>query len=107
MLGTPSGTFAQHAAGPQVNLQMRNDPAAAMPPIQLPPNFPNWQVPDSGHGGLQQGNGMEQARHPSSAPQVAGSGVLNGGPTTGAGNVCRPSQPFSRDAHNAMPSLLL
>ncbi|KAK9909362.1 hypothetical protein WJX75_001049 [Coccomyxa subellipsoidea] len=59
-------------------MQMKSDPAAAMPPIQLPPGFPNWPSSNSGAGG-QQLNGMGNGQHSAAGMHGAGSALPNGG----------------------------
>ncbi len=66
------------------SMQMKNDPAAAMPPIQLPPGFPNWPSSSNGAGG-QQLNGMGNGQHSAAGMHGAGSSMPNGGH---AGPVC-------------------
>lgn len=80
------GFYGDQACGPNiggVTVQIRNDPAAAMPPIQLPSGFPAWQLPESSQRASQRVNGQ----HLGPGSQMGSRGLPNGGPTTGASPV--------------------
>ncbi|BDA42678.1 probable AP2-like ethylene-responsive transcription factor PLT2 at N-terminal half [Coccomyxa sp. Obi] len=65
-------------------MQMKSDPASAMPPIQLPPGFPNWPSTSSGAGG-QQLNGFNNGQHHAANIHGASNSLPNGGHNSAPG----------------------
>ena len=68
-------------------MQVKSDPDPAMPPIQLPPGFPNWPSTSSGAGG-QQLNGFNNGQHHAVNMHGAGAPLPNGGHHSAPGPVC-------------------